>query len=262
MQGWIKIHRQLQDKAYINKPAYVSLWVNLLLLANHKEKEVMWNGTLTTIKRGQFITGRRELSKLTGIPETTIERILKVFKSGHQIEQQTYSKYRLITILNWDKYQVVDNKRTTNGQQTDTNKNERSKELLSEPKGSASNSLKDNEKDMWNTTSDDFADDISIDLDGDGTLEEKKPQTRKYPNAPVVRKIFQEVLGKSPAVWKQNKNQLLACENLYTERGLDKVKSALLFYKEHQQEEYCPKIHSPHCLDSKWTKLGEYKLSL
>ena len=123
MQGWIKIHRQLQDKGYINKPAYVSLWVNLLLLANHKEREVFWNGNLETIKRGQFITGRKELSKLTGIPETTIERILKVFESGHQIEQQKTNKYRLITILNWDKYQVVDNKWTTNGHQTDTNKN-------------------------------------------------------------------------------------------------------------------------------------------
>ena len=142
MQGWIKIHRQLQDKAYINKPAYVSLWVNLLLLANHKEREVMWNGQIKTIGRGQFITGRKELSKLTGIPETTIERILKVFESGHQIEQQKTTKYRLITILNWDKHQGVDNKRTTNGQQTDTNKNERSKEDISE-QSSVTNNLED-----------------------------------------------------------------------------------------------------------------------
>lgn len=118
-------------------------------------------------------------------------------------------------------------------------------------------------KDMsWNKKADDYEEGV-IDLDGDISLEEiKKPQTKKYPNAPAVRKVFLEVLGKSPANWKINKNQLQACENLYTERGLVSVKKALLFAEEHKKEEYCPKISSPYDLDSKWTKLGEYKLSL
>lgn len=250
----------MQDKAYINKPAYVSLWVNLLLLANHKDKEVIWNGSILTIKRGQFITGRKELSKLTGIPETTIERILKVFKNGHQIEQQTCNKYRLITILNWDKYQVADNKRTTNGQQTDTNKNERMKRSISEPNGSAGNDLKNKKKDMpWNTRSDDYEEGI-IDLDGDGTIvEEKKLQTRKYPNAPKVRKIFQEVLGRTDANWNINKTQLLACENLYTERGEKKIRNALQWYKDHKDLKFCPKVDSPYDLDAKYVKLSQFK---
>jgi hypothetical protein len=259
MQGWIKIHRQLQDKGYINKPAYVSLWVNLLLLANHKEKELLWNGSLIIIKRGQLITGRKELSKLTGIPETTIERILKVFKNGHQIEQQTYNKYRLITILNWDKYQVVDNKRTSNGHQMDTNKNERMKEVLGE---TSSPQLEDKEKNMFNKYGEEYTEGV-VDYDGDGTLQEiKKPPTRKYPNAPAVRKLFEEIQGRNPANWKVNKTQLQACENLYTERGLESVKKALLFHEEYQDKEYCPKISSPYDLDTKWIKLGEFKLSL
>jgi len=261
MQGWIKIHRQIQEKGYINKPAYVSLWVNLLLLANHKEKEVMWNGNLIVIKRGQFITGRKELSKLTGIPETTIERILKVFKNGHQIEQQTYNKYRLITILNWDRYQEPDNKRTTNGQQTDTNKNVRRKEVLGE---TSSPVLKDNLKEdmSWNKQADDFEEGY-VDLDGDGSLaEEKKKPTRKYPNAPTIRKIFQEVLGKNPASWNKNTTVLQSCENLYTERGVEKVKNALQFFKENQDKEFCPVIDSPVDLDRKYEKLSRYKTSL
>lgn len=118
-------------------------------------------------------------------------------------------------------------------------------------------------KDMsWNKHADDY-EEGTIDLDGDGTLkEEKKPQTRKYPNAPEIRKIFQEVLGRNPANWKINKNQLIACENLFTERTPEKVRSALKFYKEHEGTEYCPIINSPHDLDSKWTNLGDFKLKL
>ena len=112
----------------------------------------------------------------------------------------------------------------------------------------------------WNTKADDFEEGV-VDYDSGELSEEKKPQTRKYPNALEVRKIFQEVLGKCPANWKVNKNQLIACENLYTERGLKAIKNALVFAKENKEEKFCPLISSPHDLDSKWTKLGEFKLN-
>jgi hypothetical protein len=123
--GYIKLHRKLLDNPYSHKPNFMALWVTLLLLANHKENKFMWNGKVLIIKEGQFITGRKELSKQTGIPATTIERILETLENGHQIGQQKTTKYRLITIVNWTEHQnldsKVDNKRTTNGQQTDTN---------------------------------------------------------------------------------------------------------------------------------------------
>lgn len=122
--GWIKLHRRLLDNPISKKPNYAWLWVYLLLKANHKENKIMWNGETIIIKEGQILTGRKELSKETGIPETTIERALNHFeKNGHQIGQQKTTKYRVITVLNWKTYQQADNKRTTNGQQTDTNKN-------------------------------------------------------------------------------------------------------------------------------------------
>lgn len=94
-------------------------------------------------------------------------------------------------------------------------------------------------------------------------LEEEKGRHRrpaKYPNAPAVRKVFQDVLGRNPANWKTNKTQLQACENLYTERGLDKIKNALVYYKANEDADFIPEINSPYCLDSKWSKLGKHKL--
>jgi len=88
----------------------------------------MWDGGVVVVKEGQLITGRKTLSEETGLPETTIERILTYLESEHQIGQQKTTKFRLITIVNWKDYQnpdiKTDNKRTTNGQQTDTNKND------------------------------------------------------------------------------------------------------------------------------------------
>jgi hypothetical protein len=55
---------------------------------------------------GQFTTGRKKLSIETGIKESKIERILMYFeKIEQQIEQRKSSTNRLISVINWDKYQ-------------------------------------------------------------------------------------------------------------------------------------------------------------
>lgn len=102
-----------------------------------------------------------------------------------------------------------------------------------------------------------------VDFDGSTSLlGEKKKSTAKYPNAPAVRKLFLEILGKSPADWRTNKTVLQACENLYTERGLDKIRNALEFYADHMDDKFCPKIYTPVDLDRKYQQLADYKLSL
>jgi len=89
--------------------------------------------------------------------------------------------------------------------------------------------------------------------------EGKRKAPPKYPNAPAVLKLF-KIIGNVPANWKINTAQLKACENLYKERGLEKIESALEFYSETRDQEYCPQITTPFDLDSKWTKLGQFKL--
>ena len=123
--GWITLHRKLLDNPISSKPSWAWLWVVLLLLANHDENSsFIWNGEKIILKKGQFVTGRKKLKSITGISETTIERILNYLENEQQIGQQKTTKYRLITILKWDLYQNKDNKRTTNGQQTDTFNND------------------------------------------------------------------------------------------------------------------------------------------
>lgn len=127
-QGWIKLHRKLIDKGFYQKSQYVHLWIHLLLTANHKPKEFMWNDHIIIIKEGQLITGRKQLSKATKINEGTIENILRLLENEHQILQQKTSKYRIITIVNWSSHQIndstINNRVTTELQQSYTNKND------------------------------------------------------------------------------------------------------------------------------------------
>jgi len=131
-EGWIMLHRKLLDDPIIQRPKYCHLWIVLLLKAQHKRSDFIWDNQRQTLQPGQLITGRKQLSQETRIPESTIERILKYLESEHQIGQQTTPKFRIITIKNWEKYQSLrqsgqqtDNKRTTDGQQMDTYNNDK-----------------------------------------------------------------------------------------------------------------------------------------
>ena len=126
-QGWISLHRKLLENPLFKDPQALTLWVYLLLRANHSNTKALIGNNTVPIKRGQFLTGRKSLAASTGINESKIERLLKLFKSDQQIEQQTFTKYRLISIVNYESYQNTEqqtnNKRTTNEQQLNTDNN-------------------------------------------------------------------------------------------------------------------------------------------
>lgn len=131
MAGWISVHRDLMQKGYYRDSEYVHLWIHLLLTANHEDKEFLFNGKIMRVKRGQLVTGRKELSRVTSIDENKVYRILKTLKSEQQIEQQKTNKFTVITVVNYDKYQgaeqqneqQVNSKRTASEQQVNTNNN-------------------------------------------------------------------------------------------------------------------------------------------
>ena len=100
-QGWIKLHRKLVKKGYYKRSTHVHLWIHILLMANHKPKEFMWNGKIILIKEGQFITGRKHLADETGISQGIVERILGMLENEQQIEQQKilFGSFRLLNKL-------------------------------------------------------------------------------------------------------------------------------------------------------------------
>ena len=101
---------------------HLAVWMWLLLNATHSDHDTIYEGERITLKAGQFITGRKIISKELKINESKIQRILKTFEIEQQIEQQTNPRCRLISILRWTDYQLdeqqseqqVNNKRTLN----------------------------------------------------------------------------------------------------------------------------------------------------
>lgn len=133
--GWIELHRALLENPVVMKSAeHCAIWNCLLLMATHTDRDVIFDGKRITLKKGQLITGRKILANLfhRKISESKVQRILKDFENEHQIEQQTCSQNRLITIVNWELYQKheqpseqqMNNDRTTSEQRVNTNNND------------------------------------------------------------------------------------------------------------------------------------------
>ena len=124
-EGYIKIHREILDHWCYKDTEIFKLWMTLLMLATHKRRTTQKKGIKpVTLEPGQVLTSRLELARTTGGQPSKVERTLNWLESEQQIEQVKTRKYRIISILNWEKWQVreqldeqlADNSRTTDGQ--------------------------------------------------------------------------------------------------------------------------------------------------
>jgi len=128
-KGWIKLYRDLLDNPTVMKDGdHLAVWIWLLMNATSKRKPVRFGGEQIYLKPGELTTGRKKIASALRISEYKVQRILSMFENAQQIAQRTDRQCRLITILNWNKYQEraqrnaqdVHNEPPTNRQRPDT----------------------------------------------------------------------------------------------------------------------------------------------
>lgn len=132
MPGWIKIHRQIQNcLIWDDKPFNMaSAWIDLLLLANHEDKETIFDKKPILVKRGQRITSVRELSSRWGWGKDKTLRFLRLLENEKMIVKESDSRRTLLTIVNYGIYQDCESEnetviRTLTRQSQATNKNDK-----------------------------------------------------------------------------------------------------------------------------------------
>lgn len=130
MDGYIKLHRKILDNPIALKPNYLSIWLYLLLEANHKDNEIIWNNEKITVKRGQFIGSIFEISRQFSLSTGTVTYVLDYLKFERMVERVSNKRFTLFTILNYDLYQgdverTSEIKLKSNRKQIETNNNDK-----------------------------------------------------------------------------------------------------------------------------------------
>ncbi len=107
-KGFILLHRKILDSAiwqcgerYSKRDA----WIELLLTANHKDKELLFDGQMIVIHRGQLLTSQRKLAEKWGWHHCTTKRYLDMLKNAGMIHVDSSKRATLISIVNYQQYQ-------------------------------------------------------------------------------------------------------------------------------------------------------------
>ena len=115
--GYIDLHRKLRECWVWQNPLYLKAWIDILFSANYKDKKVMFDGKVVTVKRGQFITSQRKLGNSWGCNIKTVRRILEIMEDQEMVTLTTTGRGTLLTVINYDFYQLSG---AQNGTQTGT----------------------------------------------------------------------------------------------------------------------------------------------
>lgn len=109
MEGWISLHRQLQEHwLWKSKEPFDkrSAWIDLLLMVNHQKEKVEFDKGLIEVERGQRITSLEKLSKRWRWSRHKVSDYLNQLEQDGMLIQVRDNKKTLISIENYDKYQI------------------------------------------------------------------------------------------------------------------------------------------------------------
>lgn len=197
MNGWIKLYRQLQDCPiwYGERFSKGQAWVDLLMLANHSDKKIMFNGDFKTIQRGQYLTSMVKLSEKWKWNRKTVSSFLKLLENDNMITKVTDNTKTLITIVNYGIYQ---SENESVGQPITQHNGQPIGQLYTQPIGQQRDSpvdnLLDTNKNDKNIKNEEEREECKEDKKGIEGKTKKKEPTIYYPNDELLDSAFKEFL--------------------------------------------------------------------
>lgn len=99
--GFIVVYRDILKWEWYTDVSTAHLFIHCILKANHADAN--WRGI--EIKRGSFITSLQNLSTETGLTVKQVRISLEKLEKTGEVANCSTSKYRIITVKNYDMYQ-------------------------------------------------------------------------------------------------------------------------------------------------------------
>jgi hypothetical protein len=134
MQGWVKLQRKIQDHwIYQEKRKFskYEAWLDMLMMASHKNTKFVLGKELIELSKGSFITSELKLMERWSWGKEKVRSFLKLLEDDQMITKISDRKKTLINICNYCIYHdyeeeirpQTDHKQTDNGLSADTIKN-------------------------------------------------------------------------------------------------------------------------------------------
>lgn len=110
-QGYVKIYRKLQDHwLWQDKPfSRGQAWIDLILLANHKDGTAVMDGSKVEVPTGCLVTSLRKLGDRWGWSRTKVGRFLNLLENENMLTQNSDTKK---TVIRLENYGILQGKQT------------------------------------------------------------------------------------------------------------------------------------------------------
>ncbi|MCU2235398.1 DnaD domain protein [Enterococcus faecalis] len=133
--GWIKLYRTIQDHWIWENPQYLKWWLDLILMANHQDRKILFDGELKTVKVGERITSEKKLSERWEVSRNTVRKFLDLLVKDDMIElsrsRQNGTWYK---VSNYAEYQSFSEIKKQRSEQQAAHQTEQRTEHKQEPK--------------------------------------------------------------------------------------------------------------------------------
>jgi hypothetical protein len=129
-RGYIRLWRKSLDAGWIKNHKLWAFWSYCLMKASHKEYDAIVGLQIVHLMPGQFIFGRRQASKETGLSERETRTVVDALRKAENLTIKTTNKFSVITIVNWHIYQSaeIENDQLNDQQPTSNRPHTRTKE--------------------------------------------------------------------------------------------------------------------------------------
>lgn len=136
---WIKLHRKIVEWGWYGDPNTKAVFLHLLLTANIKETE--FRGV--KILPGQTVIGRKALAETLGMSEQSVRTSLNHLKSTNEITITSTNRFSVVTVVNWESYQLCGDEVTNKSTNKPTNNQPTTNQQLTTPKEYKNKRIKD-----------------------------------------------------------------------------------------------------------------------
>ena len=144
--GYIVLDRAIMSHWIAKDPVRFQRWIDMIMLANYKAKEVQVKYEVRWCERGQFITTHKALYERWHCTKQNVRSFLKLLQKSHMINVVGDPNCTHITICNYDTYQL--GQHTTNTlPNTQPNTLPTHKQQTSNPQVTTTNKGKNEKKD-------------------------------------------------------------------------------------------------------------------